>query len=746
MTLKRREFLLLMGAGAGSIALQPLINGMPNGTVRSLQAEAAGAASAELPFKPIKGTLPLLTDGLEPAKQVSEYSAYTVADDMMLPEGYTYSVVAAWGDRIGEADHFGTNNDYISFVETKPGEGFLTVNHEYISAKPWSQSYQQVIGKALPLAEVRAAAQQAEDGKIDVYSMPDSNPLKANIQAVAKAGLYDLGLSVISVRRSADGGWERTHSSADRRISGISGLTDGKYLKATGAAVAIFQKTSGQGYVDGLGDRIIGTSQNCSGGTTPWGTALSGEENFQDQVAEAVYADGTAFSPTETPFQWVTAEGEIEEMNGKGNALGLQGTKYGWVVEVDPANPADYGTKHTALGRFRHEAVGVRVTAGKPLAFYSGCDRRGGHLYKFVSTSAVRDPKDKANSRLLSDGVLYAAKFKSDGTGSWIALKPETPVNPELPSVHLGSTIKLPNPDRSAGGNVKVTEDAAIAAYVQQFKTLGDLYVGSAAEKQGVILVDAHYAASAAGATSTARPEDTDVRPDGTLFITFTSGAPDGNGGADARIFKGPKDTSPYEYGWIMKLNEEGNDPAAMSFKWSMLAVGGEPADGGMGFSNPDNLEIDAKGNIWMVSDMSTDKHNKEVASRTGADGKPVSQSNLRGVFGNNSIWYIPTSGANAGQAFLFGFSPMESEMTGPFLTPDQKTLFMSAQHPGEYHGIRQNMDSAARKYVVKTTEGEAFTQTRQVPIGSNWPSKQANEPPKSSVIAIRRIDGAPLG
>ena len=176
-----------------------------------------------------------------------------------------------------------------------------------------------------------------------------------------------------------------------------------------------------------------------------------------------------------------------------------------------------------------------------------------------------------------------------------------------------------------------------------------------------------------------------------------------------------------------------------------MLAVGGEPADGGMGFSNPDNLAIDAKGNIWMVSDMSTDKHNKEVASRTGSDGKPVSQSNLRGVFGNNSIWYIPTSGANAGQAFLFGFSPMESEMTGPFLTSDQKTLFMSAQHPGEYNGIRQNMASATRKYVVRTTEGEAFTQAREVPLGSNWPSKQANEPPKSSVIAIRRTDGGSL-
>lgn len=141
----------------------------------------------------------------------------------------------------------------------------------------------------------------------------------------------------------------------------------------------------------------------------------------------------------------MTAEGEIEDIAGQGNALGYQGNQYGWTVEVDPANPNDFGTKHTWLGRYRHEGYGIRAEAGKKLCVYSGCDRRSGHFYRFISAGTVRDPKSKTNSRLLEDGMLYAAKFNPDGTGSWIALKADTPVNPDLPSAHVGGMITLPN-------------------------------------------------------------------------------------------------------------------------------------------------------------------------------------------------------------------------------------------------------------------------------------------------------------
>ncbi len=740
MAIKRRHFLAFLGAGAGSLALQPLMHqGRDQMTSLSLNGEAAFAQTGGVSFKPVRGPMPLPTDGLDRLKQLSDYSQYTVVDDVVLPEGYTYQVIAAWGDPVGDS-RFGYNNDYLSFVETGPNEGYLTVNFEYISALPWTQTFQQVIGKALPFEAVTAALAAAGEDGLDVSALPDSDPLKAQIQAICKEALIDLGIGVISLRKEANGQWVRTNSAADRRITGISGLEDGRYLKATGPAVAVFRKTQGIGYIDNLGEQIIGTFNNCAGGTTPWGTVFSAEENFQNFVPEPVNADGTSMPPAKKMFS-----SNAEEIVGLGNAFGLAGNKYGWMVEVDPANPSDYGTKHTWLGRYRHEAVGVRAVAGKKLAFYSGCDRRGGHVYKFVSSGTVSNPTDKANSRLLADGMLYAAKFNPDGTGRWIPLQADTPVNPDLPSVHIGKMIPLPNPDRAAGGVVKVEDDAAVTAFTQQFKTLGDLYQGTPEELQGAILIDAHYAANAAGATCTARPEDTDVNANGSLFIAFTSAsASSSDGSPDARVFKGP-DGEAYEYGWIMRLDEDGNDPAAMTFKWEMFATGGEPMEGGLGFANPDNLEFDAKGNLWMVTDMSSDKHNKAIPSRIDAEGKPVSQSDLRGLFGNNSVWYLPTSGPNAGEAYLFGFGPMDSEMTGPFFSRDQKTLFLAAQHPGEVGGVRKDMASETRQYAMKTVDGQEFIQTREVPIGSNWPGKGANQPPKPAVVAIYRMDGGLL-
>jgi uncharacterized protein len=49
------------------------------------------------------------------------------------------------------------------------------------------------------------------------------------------------------------------------------------------------------------------------------------------------------------------------------------------------------------------------------------------------------------------------------------------------------------------------------------------------------------------------------------------------------------------------------------------------------------------------------------------------------------------------------------------------------------------------RKFVLKTTDGEEFSQIRQVPIGSNWPGKEVNDPPQPAVVVVRRKDGKPL-
>lgn len=744
MSIKRRDFLMFLGAGAGTILFDaipktnssstfsmPFMETVPSG-------EAFAATTNKLSFKPIQGPMPLKTSGIAKSQQIAAHKNFEVVDDLVLPEGFTYDVIAAWGDKVGNS-RFGYNNDYLSLVETGDNEGYLTINFEYISAIPWEQSFQKVIGKSLPFDEINQALKASGEEGVNVLSLAKSDPLRAKFELVAKEAMLDVGIGVISVRRNADGKWVRTNSKADRRITGISGLEDGRYLKATGPAVEIFRKTDGMGYKDKLGDRIIGTFNNCAGGTTPWGTVFSAEENYQTLVADQVMPDGTSFAPSKKKF----AKNDEDEFIGLGSVFGLAGNKYGWMVEIDPANPDDYGKKHTWLGRYRHEAVGIRAEAGKPLVFYSGCDRRGGHLYKFVSDRKIINPKDKSNSKLLESGMLYAAKFNPDGTGVWIPLQASTPVNPDKPSVLAGKMLTLPK--RPDGGSFKATKDEEIAEFKANFKTLGDIYSGNEVEKQGAILIDAHYAANAAGATCTARPEDTEVAPDGSLVIAFTSGSiSSSDGSPDLRIFKG-KDGKAYEYGWLMRLAENGNAPDAMNFRWRILATGGETADGGQGFTNPDNLEIDRNGNIWMVTDISSDKYNKSLPSRTDKEGKPVSQSNLRALYGNSSIWFIPTSGANAGEAYLFGFGPMECETTGPFFSRDQQTLFLSVQHPGEVKGIRKDMAFENRKLAMRTTSGEEFIQTRKVPIGSNWPSLKPNEPPKPAVVAIRKLSNQPL-
>ncbi|WP_204106333.1 MULTISPECIES: alkaline phosphatase PhoX [Spirulina sp. CCY15215] len=536
MGIKRRHFLLFMGASAGSVALGSLASPRQGFSMPFSGADSSLLANG-LSFEPVKLPIPLEVNALTQTKQIESYSTYQVQDDIILPEGFTYDVIAAWGDRVGDS-RFGYNNDYLSFVETAPNEGYLTINFEYISGQTWMATYPEAIGKSLPFEAVKSALTVSE-GTIDAFALSNS-PLKAQIQAIAKEAMIDVGMGVISLGRNPDGQWMRTYSDRDRRVTGISGLEDGRYLKSTGPAVAIFNKRNKQGYDDNLGSKIIGTFGNCAGGTSPWGTVFSAEENYQDLVPEPVMADGSSLPPAAKPFG-------IGEIEGQGNPFGLAGNKYGWMVELDPANPKDYGTKHTWLGRYRHEAVGFLVRPGKKLAVYSGCDRRGGHLYKFVSQGTVRNVTDKANSRLLEEGMLYGAKFNPDGTGSWVPLTPSTAIDPILPSTVGGGMVKFPNPDRNAGGVVKVTKDAEAKAIKTQFPTLGDLYPGTEAEKQGAILIDAHYAGNAAGITTTARPEDTIVAKDGTLYIAFTSGTPGGDGGPDTRIFKGPNGEVPYD-------------------------------------------------------------------------------------------------------------------------------------------------------------------------------------------------------
>jgi secreted PhoX family phosphatase len=711
----RRTLLLqLLGLGAAGIA-QPVL--------ASRSSTTPGQSS---PFKPLLGPIPLPSDGLSAGEQQRHYKRIGLLDRLQVPEGYRADVLLSWGDQLGEGV-MGFNNDYLAFTPLGEDRGLLTINFEYISARSWCAGYADAHGVELPFSAL-AQAMQAAGGSVDVRSLPADDQLRTMAEKVATAAMADLGIGVASLSRSG-GSWRHQATALDRRIDGLQGLHDpNQQLRVSGPAAAVFRQPSRLGYDDGLGDRVIGSFANCSGGQTPWGTVLSAEENVQTQVVEAVYADGSSPPPSACPFRF-----NGTSIAGLGNPFGLAGNKYGWMVELDPQRPHRPAIKHSWLGRFRHEAVAVRANPGEPLVVYSACDRHGGHLYRFVSNEAIRDPKDPSNSHLLEAGRLEVAQLDSDGSGRWLLLAPETAVAPQPPSHYeqIGGAgfITLPHSDRSQPGSERIESDEQLERYCQRYRTLADLYPGEGMRQMGAILIDAHLAANAIGATPTARPEDTEIDPrTGDLLIAFTMGGSDEGGRADPAVFRGPSGEKAWPYGWVMRLTDspvqEGRPGG--KFHWRMAATGGPPWEGGLGFANPDNLAIDRSGNVWMVTDRS-------------------SSDSQMDLFGNNACWLLPRDGGGDQEALLFASGPMECELTGPCFDSDESTLFLAVQHPGEEHGSHRPGEAEMQAFQLRDREGNRFEQLRTVPLGSNWPSGVPGRPPRPAVVSIRRQTGGPL-
>ena len=76
------------------------------------------------------------------AKAPFAVTAATRADALTLPSGYSYQVVAPWGETIpGTKSEIGFNHDYVGFFPvdmleggTSSEDGLLTINHEYANA------------------------------------------------------------------------------------------------------------------------------------------------------------------------------------------------------------------------------------------------------------------------------------------------------------------------------------------------------------------------------------------------------------------------------------------------------------------------------------------------------------------------------------------------------------------------------------------------------------------------------------
>lgn len=193
---------------------------------------------------------------------------------------------------------------------------------------------------------------------------------------------------------------------------------------------------------------------------------------------------------------------------------------------------------------------------------------------------------------------------------------------------------------------------------------------------QTEVLVFCREAAKMLGATPLDRPEDIEIDPvTGHILVACTNNKPKGN-----------------FHGQIMKFMEKDGKFDALEFSSDVLHTGGPET----GFSCPDNLAFDLSGNLWFTVDISGSKLNKGVYEE----------------FGNNGLFMVPRNGPQEGEVIQMASAPVEAELTGPFFSPDGKTLFLSVQHPGE--------------------RSKSLTE-----LTSNWPDGGTN-PPRPSVVTIQ--------
>lgn len=53
-------------------------------------------------------------------------------------------------------------------------------------------------------------------------------------------------------------------------------------------------------------------------------------------------------------------------------------------------------------------------------------------------------------------------------------------------------------------------------------------------------------------------------------------------------------------------------------------------------------------------------------------------------AFKNNSLFVVPSHGKEEGKVIRLISAPNDAELSGPWFSPDRKTLFLSVQHTGE--------------------------------------------------------------
>ncbi|PMY45812.1 MULTISPECIES: PhoX family protein [Pseudomonas] len=475
-----------------------------------------------------------------------------------------------------------------------------------------------------------------------------------------RKALASEGVSVIEVQRRS-GQWQFVQGSRyNRRIHGnapirLSGPAAGHTLMKTSA--------------DKSGRKVLGTFQNCANGKTPWGTYLTCEENFTDcfgssnaqQTFDAAQKRYGA-SASSRDINWHQFDPRFDLAKNP-NEL----NRHGWVVEIDPFDPQSKPIKRTALGRFKHENAALAETRDGRAVVYMGDDERGEFIYKFVSRDRINHRNPKANRDLLDHGTLYVAIF-DNGDG-----------NPDHPK-GKGKWVEL-----SHGKN--------------------GIDASSGFADQAEVLIHARLAASVVKATRMDRPEWIVVSPkDGQVYCTLTNNSKRGEDGQPAG---GPNPREKNVYGQILRWQTGRGDHGSMDFTWDLFVVAGNPAvhagqpKGGSSnitpqnmFNSPDGLGFDKAGRLWILT-----------------DGDSSNAGDFAGMGNNQMLCADP----DTGEIRRFMVGPVGCEVTGITFSPDQRSLFVGIQHPGENGG-------------------------------STFPEHLPNGKPRSSVMVITREDGGIVG
>ncbi|MEH7826525.1 PhoX family protein [Gemmobacter denitrificans] len=563
--LSRRGFL------TGLVAL-----GSAASVMGTLRGTTAHAATARFAFTPI----PVATDGT-----------------VHVPEGYEWKPVARWGDALfsdapafdaakgvpseGADRVFGENTDGMELFNIG-GHQVIAVNHEYVNT------------------DINLPKEQEEK----VKSEADVRLLQ-NLQ----------GVTVMEVAEGPEGWAIVKDSPFNRRITNLTPMR----LSGPAAGHELLRTPA-----DPTGTEVLGTMNNCGAGKTPWGTYLTCEENFNGYFGAT---DLEAKLPEAFARYGIEAESVYgyEQFDPRFDLVKNvnEPNRFGYVVEINPADPASKPVKRTALGRFKHENAACTLTHDGRVVVYLGDDERGEFLYKFVSagTYAPGAPTDA----LLDEGQLYVAKFAEDGTGQWLALTPE------------------------ATGM-------------------------SAAE----ICIHTRQAGSKVGATTMDRPEWVAVNPRAVeAYCALTNNknrAVKPNAGGDETPAVGPNPRAENHYGQIVRWYPADEDHGADSFRWDLYVMAGNPdvhkdayagssnIHSGNMFNSPDGMMFDSTGMLWIQT-----------------DGEDSNEGDFAGQGNNQMLVGDPASGQI--ERFLTG--PLGSEVTGMTFSADRRTVFVGIQHPG---------------------------------------------------------------